>query len=143
MQNKTNWLAIVVAVVAAMGIGFLWYGAIFQNQWMAGNGIVVEGTKYLKNGVEMDQSPMPMVFNTVAMVAYALILNWFLGRMGVTTWMGGAQVGAVIGAVMVLGIITGNLFAQRPSSLSMVDGSYSFVLFTIMGAIIGGWPKKS
>lgn len=142
MERKTNWLAIVAAVVASMVIGFLWYGALFSAQWMAGNGITMEGEKILKDGVEMPMSPAPMIFNTIAMVAYALIMNWLLGRTGANTWMDGAKVGGVIGLTIAIGVFVGNMFANDPVSLSMVDGSYYLVLFTLIGAIVGGWQKK-
>ncbi len=99
MERKTNWLAIVVAVVAGMAIGFLWYGALFNEQWMAGNGFTMEGEKMFKNGVEIPMSSTPMIFNTIAMVAYALLMNWLLGLAGARTWMDGAKVGAVIGLI--------------------------------------------
>ena len=143
MERKTNWIAVVVSVVATMFIGFLWYGFLFQQQWATGNGITMEGDKYLKNGVEMPMSAMPMIFNTFAMLVYALIVNWLLQRLAVNTWMEGAKVGAAIGLIMTLNVITGNLFANNPSSLSMVDGSYSFVVFAILGAILGGWQKRT
>ena len=142
MERKTNWLAIAAAVVAGMVIGFLWYGALFQEQWMAGNGITQDGEKYLKNGVEMPMSATPMIFNTIAMILYALVVNWLLGRMGINTLMDGAMAGGVIGLLMAAGEYTGNLFANNPMSLTMVDGSYALVLFALMGAIIGGWQKK-
>ncbi len=142
MEAKTNWLAIITSIVASMVIGFLWYGMLFQEQWMAGNGITMEGEKMFKNGAEIPMTPTPMVFNILSMVVYALIFNWLLKRMNVSTWQSGAIFGATIGLIMLLGVITGNLFAVNPFSLSMVDGSYSFVMFTLMGAIIGGWRKK-
>jgi len=142
MERKTNWPAIAVAVVVSMIIGFLWYGLLFQNQWMAGNGFTMEGEKMFKDGVEIPMSSTPMIFNTIAMVVYALIMNWLLGRIGANTWMDGAKVGAAIGVLMAVGVYTGDLFAQNPMSLTMVDGSYSLVLFTIIGAILGGWQKK-
>lgn len=141
-MRKTNWLAIAAAAVAGMILGFLWYGALFNAQWMAGNGFTMDGEKMLKNGVEVPMSSTPMIFNTVCMVVYALIINWLLGKMNISTWASGATVGAGIGLIMLLGVIVGNLFAMNPSSLSMVDGSYSFVLFTVIGAIVGGWQKK-
>jgi len=142
MERKTNWLAIVVSVVVTMLIGFLWYGVLFQTQWMAGNGITMEGEKMFKNGAEIPMTPTPMIVNTVAMLIYALVMNWLLAKMNVSTWQTGATIGAGIGLMMVLGILTGNLFAQNPMSLTLVDGSYSFVLFVLIGAIVGGWQKK-
>ncbi len=142
MERKTNWLAIAAAVVVSMIIGFLWYGLLFQNQWMAGNGFTMEGEKMFKDGVEIPMSSTPMIFNTIAMVVYALIMNWLLGRIGANTWMDGAKFGGAIGLLMAVGVYIGNVFAQNPMSLTMVDGSYSLVLFTIIGAILGGWQKK-
>ena len=142
MERKTNWLAVAAAVVVSMIIGFLWYGLLFQNQWMAGNGFTMEGEKMFKDGVEIPMSSTPMIFNTIAMVVYALIMNWLLGRIGANTWMEGAKAGAAIGVLMAVGVYIGNVFAQNPMSLTMVDGSYSLVLFTIIGAILGGWQKK-
>jgi hypothetical protein len=142
MEAKTNWLAIITSIVVSMVIGFLWYGMLFQELWMAGNGITMEGEKMFKNGTEIPMTPTPMVVNVVSMFVYALLFNWLLKRLNVSTWQGGATFGATIGLIMLLGVITGNLFAANPISLSMVDGSYSFVMFTLMGAIIGGWRKK-
>lgn len=142
MERKTNWLAIVVAVVVAVFIGFLWYGMFFTDMWMAGNGITMEGEKVIKNGVEMPMTPTPMIFNVIGMIVYALVLNWLVGLTGTNSWAGGAKLGGAIGLLMIIGITTGNLFAARPSSLTMVDGSYSLVQFIVMGAIIGGWPKR-
>ncbi|MCC7246323.1 MAG: DUF1761 domain-containing protein [Saprospiraceae bacterium] len=141
-ERKTNWLAIAASAVAGMFIGFLWYGAIFQQQWMAGNGITMEGEKFLKNGAEMDMSATPMIFNTIAMVVYALLINWLVGKAGSKSWMDGAMVGGAVGLIGLIGVYIGNIFAGNPSSLSMVDGSYNLVVFTLMGAILGGWQKK-
>ena len=58
------------------------------------------------------------------------------------TWMGGAQVGLAIGILSMVGVFVGNMFAHNPMSLSWVDGPYTLVLFTLIGAIMGGWQKK-
>lgn len=142
MERKTNWLAIAASIVAGMTIGFLWYGVIFNEQWMAGNGFSMDGDKMFKNGAEVPMSATPMIVNTIVMAVYALVMNWLLAKMNVSTWQTGATVGAAIGLIMVLGILTGNMFAQNPMSLTLVDGSYSFLLFAIIGAIVGGWQKK-
>lgn len=144
MNNKTNWLAVIVSVVAAMMIGFLWYGALFQNQWMTGNGITAseDGLKMFKDGAEMDMSPTPMIVNTIFMLVYALIINWLLNKANARNLQSGTLIGLAVGVTHLLNIIVGNMFAANPASLSMVDGSYSLVLFTLMGAILGGWQKK-
>lgn len=142
MSNKTNWLAIAASVVASVIIGFLWYGFIFNRQWMEGNSITVEGEKMFKNGAEIPMSAMPMVVNIVCMVVYALIMDWLLGKMNVSTWKTGAIIGGAIGLMMAMGVWVNNLFASNPMSLTVVDGSYSLALFIVIGAIVGGWRKK-
>ena len=125
-----------------MFIGFLWYGVFFNEQWMAANGFTLQGEKMFKNGQEIPMNPTPMVVNVIAMAVYALVLNWLFGKMNVSTWQTGAVIGASIGLLMFLGVLTGHMFAMRPSILITVDGSYAFVLFTVIGAIVGGWTKK-
>ncbi|MFN0174827.1 MAG: DUF1761 domain-containing protein [Saprospiraceae bacterium] len=142
MEVSTNWLAIVASVIVGMLLGFLWYGMLFNSQWMAGNGFTIEGDKMFKNGAEIPMSATPMIFNTVAILIYALIMNWLLNKMNISSWQSGALAGGVIGLLMAIGILTGNMFAHNPMSLSMVDGSYSLLLFVLIGAIVGGWRKK-
>ncbi len=142
MERKTNWIAVIVAALVGMFLGFLWYGFIFQTLWAAGNGITTEGGVYLKDGVEMPMSATPMLFNTFGMFVYALLVNWLLGLTSAKTWMDGAKVGGAIGLIVAMNITIGNMFANDPASLSMVDGSYSLACFIAMGAILGGWQKK-
>ena len=37
-----NWLAVIVAALAAFPIGMLWYGPLFQKTWMAASGVTFE-----------------------------------------------------------------------------------------------------
>ena len=142
--SRTNWLAIAACVVAAMGIGFAWYGLLFVQQWMAGNGITMDEAtmKIFKNGVEQPNSATPMIVNSVVMLVYAFIMNWLVNRTNSTTWMSGATVGLAVGVVGLLNHIVSNMFAFRASELAMVDGSYFVAVFVVMGAILGGWRKK-
>lgn len=144
MNNRTNWLAIAACVVAAIGLGFLWYGAIFQNQWMAGNGITAseDGLQMFKNGEAMDMSMSPMIYNTLFVIIYALIINWLIDKTNARTLQNGLMVGLAVGMTHLLNIVVSNMFAANPSSLSLVDGSYAIVMFTLMGAILGAWTKK-
>lgn len=143
METKTNWLAIVVCAVAGMALGFLWYGVLFQSQWMAGNGITADAAgKMMKNGVEMTQSSLPMIINSISLLVYAYLMNWLVTKTGSFNLQAGATVGVVIGLISLFGIYTSNRFAGNPVSLSMVDGSYTFLLYTTMGAILGAWRKS-
>ncbi|NOT36806.1 MAG: DUF1761 domain-containing protein [Saprospiraceae bacterium] len=141
MKTKTNWLALLTTLVVNMGLGMLWYGKLFNAQWMSGNGISLAGDKMMKNGVEMPMSNLPMITNVVSLLVFSFLINWLVEKTQSFTFQSGAILGGVIGLINFFGIYTGNRFAGNPTSLSMVDGSYTLLLFVIMGAIIGGWRK--
>ncbi|RMF00199.1 MAG: DUF1761 domain-containing protein [Bacteroidetes bacterium] len=144
MQNKTNWLAIVAAAVAGIALGFLVYGLLFGDVWMAGNGITTNADQTImyKDGKEIPVSPLPMIINAVALLIYAYLMNWLIIKTGETTLAGGVRVGAVVGTIGLLLHYVANRFAANPTSLSLVDGGYTLVLFVVIGAIVGGWRKK-
>lgn len=141
-NNKTNWLAVLVAAVVNMALGMAWYGFLFSKQWMAGNGVTEVGGKFFKNGVPMSESMLPMIINAFAMVVYPLFLNWIIKKTGERTVAQGATLGASFGLITWLGIWVGNMFAANPNSLTLCDGLYAFLAWTIAGAIIGGWRKR-
>lgn len=144
-SNNTNWLAVAAASVAGMFTGFLWYGVIFAQKWMDVNHFTMDEAtqKMFKDGVEVQANPaVDMSLNFLAMVFYALVMNWLLRRANATTLQDGVMIGGAIGLMSLVGIHINNMFAMTPSALSMIDGSYALALFTVIGAILGGWQKK-
>jgi hypothetical protein len=143
METKINWMALLVATLVGFAIGFIWYGLLFTDVWMAGNGITMDASNnMMKNGVAVEHSKLPMIINLITLFLYAVIINWLLHKTGSTTLNTGACIGGVLGTISLLGIYTGNRYAMNPTSLSMVDGFYMLILFTAMGAIIGAWRPK-
>lgn len=45
MPVPINWLAIVLCMVAAVVLGFVWYGPLFGKKWMALSGIAIPNPK--------------------------------------------------------------------------------------------------
>ena len=76
-----------------MATGFVWYGLLFVKQWAAGNDIVINEATHsaTKNGVELPMDMTPMFINVVAMVIYAVIINWVLQQSNRRTWAGGGS----------------------------------------------------
>ncbi|MBK9109624.1 MAG: DUF1761 domain-containing protein [Saprospiraceae bacterium] len=142
METKTNWIALVVSALVGMAMGWLWYGMLFTDLWMLGNGMTMDGEKVMKNGAEMPMDSLPMIVNIISLLVYAYCMNWLVNKTSSFDLKSGATLGAVIGVIHLFGIYTGNRFAGNPTSLSMVDGFYTFLLFTVMGAIIGAWRPK-
>jgi hypothetical protein len=131
---KTNYLAVAACVLVNMGLGMSWY-SLFANQWMAGHGLTMET-------IEKNTSPMPYVATAVAAIVSGLILSYLFQKLNVVGWMEGAKTGALIGLLPFVSTIASYLFSLKSLELGVLDGGYMFVLYTLYGALIGGWQKK-
>src|SRR5439155_1140203 len=81
-EGYVNWVAIIVATIAALVIGFLWYGTwAFGKSWMALAG----------RGMGEGQQPGPLyALTALAALVEAIALSWFISQTGWRTGSGGA-----------------------------------------------------
>jgi len=110
---------------------------------MKANGITMEGENTMfKDGVEMTMSNTPMIFNTIGVIVYALLLNWLINKTNQTTGAKGALLGAIIGVFAGIDTFLSNEFAFNSREGSLIDGLYLVVVLAVMGFILGAWRKK-
>jgi hypothetical protein len=134
-EVNINWLAIILAVVSAMAIGYAWYGPIFGKKWMKLVGLT-------KKDVE-GGSWQPMVFMTVLALIQAFILSHFIIYSAYFyPDLSSLLVGLITAFWAWLGfsaaaIISNNMFAMRSKDLSQIDAGYTLVNLLAMGAILG------
>jgi Na+/melibiose symporter-like transporter len=88
----------------------------------------------------IQQSNMSMVFATTFVLQFiaATALDLFLGPE--STWQIGLHAGALIGLMWVAtsyGVTY--MFEQRTMRLFLINAGYYFVLYSVVGAILGGW----
>jgi len=127
-----NWLAVVVATVAAFVLGGLWYSKVlFGNAWMQEVGLTEEA---------VSSTNMAKTFGgtIVLQVLAATALSTYLGTD--STWQSGLQAGIWIGLLWIAtayGVTY--LFEQRSFRLFLINAGYYVVLYAIMGTIIGAW----
>ncbi len=136
-MEKINHAAVWVSVVLLTGLGFLWYGPIFGESWMAMVGL---------DQAAVDANPPgtgTWVTNLFSTVVPLYVLAWLFGKLGVASGVHGAGLGLLISFSFVfLSVITGNLFAQNPYALSWITGGFSMTAMTLSGFILGAWRKK-
>jgi hypothetical protein len=119
-----NWWAVIVAALASMVLGFLWYGPLFGKKWMALSGHAQGG---------MDKSGMSR--NYVIMIVGCLVEFYVLARLGggvslaFWIWLGFA-------ATKNLGAV---LWERKPWSLWVLNSAYDLIGLLIGGWIIGMW----
>ena len=132
---KTNYLALVACGVANIVLGMGWFGA-FSQEWMDGHGITQEMVEGMEN------PGMVYGISFAVALATAYLITTLMQRMDVKDWMDGAKIGLTIGLFGFLGSIVANMYALNPFSLSLVDGGFVLLQFTVFGAILGGWQKR-
>lgn len=125
-----SWVAIIVATVAAMVIGFIWYGNWgFGKSWQALAG----------RPMGQGQQPGPLyALTALAALVESIALSWFISTTGYKTGAGGAIIGLYAGLGFVAtAMFSEVLFAGRPPRLYAINAGYQVFQAVVLGAIIG------
>jgi hypothetical protein len=133
-----NYLAIVVAAIAAWVAGAGWYMA-FGKVWMAALGTTPEKMQ------QMRQEPrafLPFVYAFVADLVMAWVLAGLIGHLGAgqVTIRNGIISGAFCWLGFVLtSMLVNNSFGRRDWRLLLIDGGHWLFVLALIGAIIGAF----
>ena len=127
----TNWLALLVNVIAHFALGMGWYG-VFTTQW-------TEAIDAQKRGFDPATAP-PVIYLTsvVAVLCGTLFIAWLMELADAR----GIGAGVKYGLVVWFGIAAPMLlmhyaFAGNSTNLILIDGGYELLGLTITGAIVG------
>lgn len=132
---NVNYLAVLVAAIASMILGFLWYGPLFGNMW-----------KRLMNFTDKDIKNMKMAPKTSMIIGFvtALVISCTLAHFLI--YMGISSVGdAIMAAFLVwLGFVAtvqigAVLWESKPWKLFFLNTAYNLVSLAIMAAILAVW----
>ena len=127
--STLNWPAIVVAALAGFGLGGLWYSPVlFGRAWSKENGFEA----YKGNAAKI------YGFTAFFLVLMSFNLAMFLNDPKTTaSW--GATAGFLAGLWTFSAIAVMSLFELKSWKLIFINGGYSLVSLTGMGAILGAW----
>jgi hypothetical protein len=125
-----NWIAIIVATIAAMVIGFIWYSNMgFGKSWQALSGHIM--------GQGQAVGPL-YALTALAALVECIALSWFISSTGYKTGAGGAIIGLYAGlGFIATAFFSQVLFAGRPPRLYAIDAGYQVFQAVVLGAIIG------
>ena len=137
--HQLNWLAILVAAISAMVVGFLWYSPLlFAKPWMREMGYDPNDKARME---EMKKSAGPayggsFVASLVSAFTLALLLHGLRAE--------DLHFGLMVGFHVWLGFVatvqlTGALFAKQSMKLFAINTGYQLVCYLVMGAILTVW----
>jgi hypothetical protein len=132
-----NYLAVLLCGVAAMIIGYLWYGPLFGKEWKSLVGMTDEKMKKATNS---------MLQNYAAMFLYALVMAyvlahfiWYAAPGSLTLFIAvKTAVWAWLGFVATVSL-TKLIFDpdRKPMKLLVIETAYQLVTLVVMGVIFG------
>jgi hypothetical protein len=129
-----NLIAVVVAVIASMALGFVWY-MVLGKRWMAALG----RTEAAITQGGMGSSPTPFIWSAAMQFISAYSLALLLPRvMGAVT----LQNGLILGFHLWLGfsittMLTNHRYQQSSWRLTFIDGGYMLGVLMLQGIVIG------
>lgn len=143
MDVVINYWAVLLSVIVAAVLGFIWYGPLFGKQWMHMAGItkaeMEEGKK--KGMAGMWKSMVPML---IASFLMAFVLAHELYYMSAYTRMVGIDNGITGALWLWLGFIapvtlSPVLWEKKPWKYWFITSGYYLVLLVLMGVILSLW----
>jgi hypothetical protein len=142
-MQSINWWAVLVAGISSFVIGGIWYSpGLFGRAWMKDNNFTEEQIKQGGNKGKI------FGFTLIFSLLMAANLGMFLADGAAdcpaacvqhTDLSWGAIAGFLAGIWTFCAIAIHSLFELKPWRLILINGFYSLVALTLMGAIIGAW----
>lgn len=140
MEVPVQYLAVVVAAVFNMALGFVWYGPLFGKQWMRLSGMSMDsGSTAKKSGMGGSYAIMAIGSLVMSFVlahalifasSYLLVSGFWAGVMaGFWNWLGFIAP-VTIGSV---------LWDRKPWMLWILNAGYYLVALVGMGIILAIW----
>jgi uncharacterized protein DUF1761 len=136
-----NLWSVLVAAVATMILGFLWYSPfLFARPWT----VLMGYDPNDKAKIEEMQKGAGRIYG-IAFVA-SLVSAFVLAKIIDVTTVNSALYGMKVGFAMWLGFVTtvqltGVLFAKQPVKLYLINSGYQLVCYLAMGTILAVWPR--
>jgi hypothetical protein len=133
-----NYLAVVIAAIAAWLAGAIWYG-LLAKPWVAAHGRTMDQFKAEQaahKGTVHGWLPFALAF--LAEVVMAYVLAGMVGHLGRVT-IRSAVISALFvwAGFMVTTMLVNNSFAGRRYVLTAIDAGHWLVVVIVMGVVIG------
>lgn len=136
-----NYWAVLVAAIASMVIGGIWWGPLFGKMWARENGfdqLSPEQQQAMKKG---------MTWSYLQQLILSFIEAWVIAYVLHKFNESGAVAGLCVGALLWLGFqfplqYGQKLWSNKKFGIIFAMLANSLITLAVMGAIIGAWQMK-
>ena len=130
-----NYLAILVAGVSNMVVGFLWYGPVFGKKWLGLIG---------KTADDLNPNPIIYLVSFLLSLLMALVLSIFIHHVDTSIQSMSLLIGLLVALMAWVGFVgpatlQNNMYSGLSKQLFAIDYGYVLVALLIQGAIVGVW----
>ena len=138
LLTQINWLAVIVAGIAALIIGFVWYlPPTFGTRWA---GFVKRYTGLSDADLMPSNIPLTMGLWLLGFIGNALTLAIIIRGMGISNLGDGIILGVIVWAGLGLTISSWPVIhAKQPLGLWLVNGAAYLVMQIVMAVILTLW----
>jgi hypothetical protein len=133
-----NYLAILIAAIAAWIFGAVWYTAL-SKPWIAAQGWASKEDMPKKTGMA---AAAPFILSFIAELLMAWVLAGLLGHLGpdqVTAWNGIVSAAFVWLGFVATTVVVNYAYPGRSVALMLIDAGHWLGVLIIMGAVIGAF----
>ena len=129
----TNLLGIVLAAIVFFMLGWVWYGMLFMEQWMAVHGLATDG----------EMAMGPMIGGFIIGLLQVVGLSFILHHAGASTLKTCAKICAIVAVLIAIPMAAYNVnYVGKDVSLLWIDGLYSLVGFVLIGIVLSFFRGK-
>ena len=132
MFENINYIELLASGVAAMVIGYAWYGPVFGKSWMKESGVTAAK-------IEAGKKDMPKTYGLMFLssLLQAFVLSVIIGLSGVADIMSAATVALWVWLGFVATVkFSDVLFEGKSQTLFGINAGYTLVTLVVMSAII-------
>ena len=132
---STNWVMVLVAAVAAMVLGYLWYSPIlFGKEWMELTGIK------MGKGVTKKKMFIIFGFGFLAVVITSFVLKQFIDLFYIVNLFDAVQLSFWIWfGFVATTLISGILYEGKSWKLFVINSGYQLASIMLMAVILSYW----
>ena len=132
MFENINYVELLASGVAAMVIGYAWYGPLFGKIWMKESGVT-------QAKIEAGKKDMPKTYSLmfISALLQAFVLSVIIGLSGATDIMSAATVALWVWLGFVATVkFSDVLFEGKSQTLFGINTGYTLVTLVVMSALI-------